>query len=270
MDKGDIFMAEKIFISYNHNDELIVDNITRRLELEFGRNNIFYDKWSVQPGDSIIGKMNEGLESFTTFFFFVSANSLKSNMVKLEWQTALNKAVNNDLKFVAIRLDNCSVPAIISDKLYIDLLGEGMDDTVEKMRCIIKGESTYKPQENIENIKAYFKKLDDYKYRITIKAHYFSEHNTQFAFGCENPLEDFSIDVKSEPMVMTNTGTLTFEDGQVLNMRTVGLQRALSPNYPLVVEANINNKKSLRSFCVYLLIDRTNGAYRQITVLEEA
>lgn len=69
-----------IFISYNHKDEQLVDMIARRLELEFGRDNIFYDKWSMQPGDSIIGKMNEGLEKFTTFFYFLSPNSLTSRL----------------------------------------------------------------------------------------------------------------------------------------------------------------------------------------------
>ena len=59
-------MSEKIFISYNHKDQILVDMIARRLEFEFGRNNIFYDAWSMQPGDSIIGKMNEGLSEFTT------------------------------------------------------------------------------------------------------------------------------------------------------------------------------------------------------------
>ena len=53
-----------IFISYNHLDEVIVDTIVRRLEIEFGRRNIFYDKWSICPGDSIIGKMNEGSKQF--------------------------------------------------------------------------------------------------------------------------------------------------------------------------------------------------------------
>ena len=77
-----------IFISYNHNDNLLVDTIARRLELEFGRNNITYDRWTMQPGDSIIGKMNEGLSDFTTFFFFVSPNSLASKMVTLEWQNS--------------------------------------------------------------------------------------------------------------------------------------------------------------------------------------
>ena len=38
-------MAEKIFVSYNHKDKILADTIARRLELEFGRNNIFYDAW---------------------------------------------------------------------------------------------------------------------------------------------------------------------------------------------------------------------------------
>ena len=50
-------MTEKIFISYNHKDQLLIDTVARRLVLEFGKNNIFYDAWSIQPGDSIIGKM---------------------------------------------------------------------------------------------------------------------------------------------------------------------------------------------------------------------
>ena len=59
-----------IFISYNHNDEQLVDMVARRLELEFGRNNIFYDKWSIQPGDRKIGKMNDikGDESLEQVF----------------------------------------------------------------------------------------------------------------------------------------------------------------------------------------------------------
>lgn len=44
-------MDKKIFISYNHNDKQIIDTIVRRLEIEFGRSNIFYDAWSINPGD---------------------------------------------------------------------------------------------------------------------------------------------------------------------------------------------------------------------------
>ena len=69
-----------IFISYNHNDQQLVDMVARQLELSFGKNNIFYDRWSMQPGDSIIGKMNEGLEQYTTFFYFLQKFILVSKM----------------------------------------------------------------------------------------------------------------------------------------------------------------------------------------------
>ena len=133
-----------IFISYNHNDEQLVDMVARRLELEFGRNNIFYDKWSIQPGDSIIGKMNEGIEKFTTFFYFLSPNSLNSKMVTKEWQSGLTKSINENLKFVPVRIADCKPPAILTDSLYIDLYGVGLDDAVAQMKCVAKGNSTYK------------------------------------------------------------------------------------------------------------------------------
>ena len=42
VDMKDSYLEEyMIFISYNHKDEQLVDMIARRLELEFGRDNIF-------------------------------------------------------------------------------------------------------------------------------------------------------------------------------------------------------------------------------------
>lgn len=73
-----------IFISHTAKDKAIVEPIALRLAQVYGQNNVFYDSWSIQPGDGIIDKMNEGLTNCKFFFFFVSKNSLQSNMVKLE------------------------------------------------------------------------------------------------------------------------------------------------------------------------------------------
>ena len=186
-------MTNKIFISYNHKDSVLVDNVVQRLNIEFGKNNIFYDKWSIQPGDSIIGKMNEGLEMFTTFFFFVSSNSIDSKMVSLEWQTALNRATNNNLKFVAVKIAECKMPAILSDKLYIDLYGEGLDDAIAKMKCVIKAENNYKPLENIENLQAKLSKISKDRYKVIIKAKVYAENAATFIFACENKIDDFAL-----------------------------------------------------------------------------
>ncbi len=40
----------------------------------FGQDQVFYDSWSIRPGDGIIDQMNKGLEAPEFVFFFVSAN----------------------------------------------------------------------------------------------------------------------------------------------------------------------------------------------------
>ena len=47
-----------IFISHNSKDKAVVEQIAIRLRDIFGQNNIFYDSWSIQPGDGIIDKMD--------------------------------------------------------------------------------------------------------------------------------------------------------------------------------------------------------------------
>lgn len=261
-------MAEKIFISYNHKDEALIDTVARRLELEFGRNNIFYDKWSMQPGDSIIGKMNEGLEEFTTFFFFVSPNSLESKMVSLEWQTALNKAVNNNLKFVAVRIADCSIPVIISNMLYIDLYGEGMDDAVAKMKCVVKGENTYKPLEEFENLKAEVKVIDIKKAVITVKAMMYTEQSPSFAIGCENDYKDFNIEIKSERMVSHGEIKIQSSDGVIINAISIQLLRPLSPDRPFIAELTSKDISELKGNVVYHLKDAQKGLFKTVPITQ--
>ena len=221
----------------------------------------------MQPGDSIIGKMNEGLEDFTTFFFFVSPNSLESKMVSLEWQTALNKAINNNLKFVAVRIADCSIPVIISDKLYIDLYGEGMDDAVAKMKCVVKGENSYKPLEEVKNLQAFIKKISDKKAEVTIKATLYSENNPIIAFACKNSFEEFTVCFTiSDGMIVTGKDEITTESGLHLNAYIAQLQRSLKPGFPFVFEVTLNNVNCLHSVCVFSLIDAERKIYQQIPI----
>lgn len=260
---------EKLFISYNHNDKPLVDTIVRRLELEFGRNNIFYDAWSIQPGDSIIGKMNEGLEEFTTFFFFVSTNSVFSKMVSLEWQTALNKAINNNLKFVAVRIDDCNPPVVLSDKLYIDLYGEGLDSAIEKMKCVIKSESTYKPLDDIQNIKATTMKYSNI-IRFIVEADLYAETNPVFAFACSNQFSDFSVCFNiSDGMIQSGQDILTCENGMILNAKTVQLQRPLKPGFPFIFEVTINNSATLNNVSLFLLTNSIENTYKTIPLINQ-
>ena len=89
-----------IFISHNYNDKPVVEQIALRLREVFGQDKVFYDSWSIQPGDGIIDKMNEGIGDCELFLFCVSKNSLQSKMVSLEWQNALIKATKGQTKII--------------------------------------------------------------------------------------------------------------------------------------------------------------------------
>ena len=249
-----------IFISYNHNDEVLVDMVARRLEMEFGRSNIFYDKWSMQPGDSIIGKMNEGLEKVTTFFYFLSPCSLTSKMVTKEWQSALIKSINENLKFVPVRIADCNPPAILIDALYIDLYGRGLDDAVSQMKCVIRGESTYKALEDIENIKVLMFPVSEKKIKFEIKALMYAENDAHFGFVFNNPFDEFDVS-PDEGIHYNSTGNVMGDKNGLpieLKMKTVRLTRVLTPNNPLKVTITSVSEK-LQFVGVIKMLTGTEG-----------
>ncbi|MBR7654524.1 toll/interleukin-1 receptor domain-containing protein [Brucella oryzae] len=61
-----------IFLSHNHQDKQIVEQFAIPLLEALGQDQVFYDSWSIQPGDGIIERMNAGLSDATLFLFFVS------------------------------------------------------------------------------------------------------------------------------------------------------------------------------------------------------
>lgn len=99
-----------IFLSHNSKDKMLVEPIAIRLREVFGQDKVFYDSWSIQPGDGIIDKMNEGLENCSLFYFFVSKNSMESFMVKLEWQNAVMKMSKGKAILIPVRIDDCILP----------------------------------------------------------------------------------------------------------------------------------------------------------------
>lgn len=260
-------MAEKIFISYNHKDELLIDTIVRRLAIEFGKDNIFYDKWSMQPGDSIVGKMNEGLHDCTVFFVFLSPNSLSSNMVGVEWQAALHKSINKNLKYVAVKIAECEVPEILAYKEYINLYGEGLDSAIEKMKAVIRAENNYKPLEEAKNIIAYVHKENEQKIIVTIKAEIYNDPNPIFTIFSTNESAQYTIcyNISDSPICVGND-TLTLSNGKQIHVQTAFLQRTLKPGFPFVSEITCTTEISPNEIVALQLVDNEKGLYKALPV----
>lgn len=69
----------KIFLSYCWQDKEVVKSVAQALENQLGRENIFFDEWSIQPGDNILDRIEKGISSAQHFFLFMSGASLNSS-----------------------------------------------------------------------------------------------------------------------------------------------------------------------------------------------
>ena len=227
-----------IFISHNYKDKEIIEPLANRLSDVYGKDAIFYDSWSIQPGDGIIDKMNKGLSSINYFFFFVSDNSLKTDMVKLEWQNALIKSLSSDTKFIPVRLDRSEMPAILKQILYLDIFSNGFETVLRQMIDVIDGNNTYHGKKRTyENVNSKIKVLNKNEIEIEILATTYMEPIGKYIILTLNEEEELKVECPKEEM-FGNGFSKGLEIERNLKKETVNgiiisLHRPLTPGFPL-------------------------------------
>lgn len=227
-----------IFISYTKKDNVIVDGIVQKLAAVFGQENIFYDQWSIQSGDGIIDKMNEGLRNCRFFFFFVSKHSLISNMVKLEWQNAIYKATNENVKIIPVKLDDYMMPDILLQTLYIDIFGQGLENGLRQMIDVIEGRNTYRMDINktYQNIRGYIKE-ERKEITIEFRAETYLEPISRYLILLENNEEEIKIDCISDSMYRSGFAKdMKLNNGLKSNGLYTSVDRGTTPGFPFIVK----------------------------------
>lgn len=240
-----------IFLSHNWKDKDVVEPIAVRLREVYGENQIFYDSWSIKPGESIIGKMNEGIEKCKYFFFFISNNSLKSSMVDLEWQSALFKAAKEGIKFIPIKVDDCYPPQILISTLYIDMYSIGIENTLRDIFDIINDINSKDYVREFNNLLCKMKRTKDYRIEISIEAMKLIEPNSGFCFTFSNSLDDIDVKVTSDGMVYCSNGTCDYG-----NMKCSRLTRVLTPGFPFEAVITSKSKSKILDFKVWHQISK--------------
>ena len=236
-----------IFLSHNHKDKVLVEQIAIRLRDIFGQSKVFYDSWSIQPGDGIVDKMNEGLANCKLFLFFVSKNSLQSNMVKLEWQNAVMKAVSGQSKIIPVKLDDCLMPRILLQSLYIDLFGQGLEVALRQIVEVSSGKNTFSPgPQEFSNLRAYSYTEGDSTI-VECHAEHYMEPISHYLFLVKNQEGEVTFTYKSGSMC--NTGfnkDIKLNDGSLHNAQMISVEKATVPGFPLVVEMKPQTSKAVQ------------------------
>lgn len=244
-----------IFLSHNYKDKPVIEQVALKLRAIYGQQSVFYDSWSIQPGDGIIDKMEEGLTNCKFFFFFVSVNSLQSNMVKMEWQNAIFKAAQNSIKFIPIRMDSCNMPFLLTQNLYIDLFSNGLDVAIRQIVDVINGTNTYHtPASTFHNLVAIKQKVGN-KIRIECVAKYYLEPISEFAFCTQSNPDLIQAKIVSDAYEITSVQKAAkFENGYVTNILFRGVSRGTLPNFPVIAEFSHANDES---FDIEMVLHKT-------------
>lgn len=122
-----------LFICHSSDDHPFVN----WLSTELGKKGIktWTDEGKILVGDSLIGKIEEGISKTKYFGVIISKNSVKSRWVKIELEMAFAKEFKEDRVFILpIVIEKCDMPLYIERKKYADFTEsseKGLKDTLD-------------------------------------------------------------------------------------------------------------------------------------------
>ncbi|MDG1442998.1 MAG: toll/interleukin-1 receptor domain-containing protein [Pseudomonadales bacterium] len=221
----------------------------------------------MQPGDGIIDQMNKGLGDCELFLFFVSKNSLQSKMVELEWQNAVIKATQDKTKIIPVKMDDCMIPPILMQSLYIDLFGQGLEVALRQIVDVTQGKNTFQkgPQE-FSNLRAYVS-TGGQKTIIECHAEFYMEAISNFLFVVENDESEITFNCTSSAMTRSRfRKDLQINNGQKCNGQFIAIERSTAPGFPFVVELTPNKGCTLK--LANVMHEKKQGEFRPIPLVK--
>ena len=111
----------RVFLSYNAADVAVARSGGAHLTLAGVE--VWFDEWRIKAGDSIPGRLNEGLEGFDAFVVLWSAQASRSAWVRQELNTAITRALTDATsrpRVIPCRLDETPLPPLIQDRKAVD------------------------------------------------------------------------------------------------------------------------------------------------------
>lgn len=134
----------RVFLSHIESDKPIVKRVGSWLKQKHA--NVFLDEWCIPPGGSLIDYIQDAIESSDRMLVFLSRDSLKSNWVRKEIAAGhvlelARKRGASDYFIIVFRIDDCSVPLLLRDKVWVDYRKIGdLDEACERLWTGISGD----------------------------------------------------------------------------------------------------------------------------------
>jgi hypothetical protein len=109
-----------VFLSHRDSDTGIAGRLAT--EIQAAGHKVWFDAWDIALGDSIVERINEGLEGANYLVICYSAAGIASPWISREWMSALANQLNGvKIKLLPVVLTGGVPPFILSDVAYADL-----------------------------------------------------------------------------------------------------------------------------------------------------
>ena len=117
----------KVFLSYKRGSqaESTAETIAHRLSQQ--NMNVWFDKWEIKAGDSVVGKIEEGFKEGDACLVFLDRQYGSSDWCTKEMNTALTKAINENFTIIPILAEECEKPELLKELRHIYLKDPSAD-----------------------------------------------------------------------------------------------------------------------------------------------
>lgn len=125
----------RAFLSYSHADRDIATQVAQRLQA--GGIEVWFDRWEILPGDSLIRKIfEEGLAGADAFIILLSESSVQSRWVQEELNAALIRRIEGVTRVIPVRIDDAQIPLPLRTLQWVDM-NQGFDAALQHLQMAI-------------------------------------------------------------------------------------------------------------------------------------
>ncbi|MEU9350390.1 toll/interleukin-1 receptor domain-containing protein [Streptomyces griseoloalbus] len=124
-----------VFISHRKSDATAAKQLAG--EILAAGHTVWFDEWEIGIGDSVVARINAGLEDTSYLVLCYSTADVTSPWVSREWMSALHRQMEgHNVRILPVRLSG-SAPAILADVKYADLAEDwelGVEQLIKAIR----------------------------------------------------------------------------------------------------------------------------------------
>lgn len=111
--------TKKVFLCHSTKDKGFVDRLASDLErVNVG---VWYDKWEIRVGDSLVEKINEGIRGNDFIAIVLTPDSMKSEWAKREINAGLMRELDEKMVvLLPLLVKDCELPPLLKEKKWAD------------------------------------------------------------------------------------------------------------------------------------------------------